>query len=82
LGDIRVKPHQHVQMIIHYRKTADSHREDIRKLLEPVLEPLFAVFVSFPEQERLANAARHAVVPASRGSIHQLSASHCHRCLL
>ena len=31
--DVGIETHEHVQMIVHHGKTADSHREDIRKFL-------------------------------------------------
>jgi hypothetical protein len=42
---------------------------DSRKFLEPVLRPLLAVAVSFTHQERAADTARHAVVPAGKRDI-------------
>ena len=51
LGDVRVKPQQHVQMIIHDREPADGDRKDLRKFLEPVLDPFLSVVGPFAEQE-------------------------------
>jgi hypothetical protein len=53
-------------MIVRYRKTADGHRKDLRKCLDPVLDPFLAAVISFTEQERAANAARHALRSASQ----------------
>ena len=51
---------------------------DSRKLLEPVLQPLPAVVVSFTQQERTADASRHAVILAGKGHINQLRSSDRH----
>jgi hypothetical protein len=50
-----------------------------RPQVPPVLEPFFAVVVSFAQQERAANTARHAVVPTGDGGINQLGSSDRHR---
>ena len=65
-------------MIVHHREPTDGHGEDFGKFLEPVFEPLLPVVVSFSEQERLANTARHAVVPAGHGQINQFRSSDRH----
>jgi hypothetical protein len=52
---------------------------DSREFLEPVLQPLLAVVVSFTLQERAANAARYAVIPAGKRDIDQLGSSGRHR---
>jgi hypothetical protein len=36
---------QHDKLIAHYREAVAGHREDYRRILEPVLEPLLAVVV-------------------------------------
>ena len=78
LRNFGIKPQQNVQMIIQYRETTDGHGEDLRKFLESAFKPLLAVIVSFSEQGRLANTARHAVVPASQRQINQFRSSDRH----
>jgi hypothetical protein len=53
--------------------------EGIRELLESVLDLLLTVLVSFAQQERAANTARHALIPAGQQHINQLSSSDRHR---
>ena len=60
-------------MIIHYRETTHGHCEDIREFLEPVFQPFLAFVVSFTQQERAADATRHAVIPAGQGQIDQFA---------
>jgi hypothetical protein len=73
-----IKPHEHMQVIVHHREPTDGHGEDFRKFLEPVFEPLPPVVVSCSEQERLAYTARHAVVPPGHGQINQFRSSDRH----
>jgi hypothetical protein len=70
-SDFRIKPQQQMQMqmVIHNRESTDGHRKDLREFLEPVLQPLLAVVVSFTQQERAANTARYAVIPAGKRDI-------------
>jgi hypothetical protein len=74
-SDIRIKPQQHVKMIAHHRETTDGHRKDFCERLEPFLKPLFAIVISFPQQQRAAHAACDAVVPAGQRDINELGAS-------
>jgi hypothetical protein len=67
-----------MQVIVHHREPTDGHGEDFRKFLEPVFEPILPAVVSFPEQERLAYTARHAVVPPGHGQINQFRSSDRH----
>jgi hypothetical protein len=46
-----------MQVIIHHRETTDGHCEDVREFLEPVLDPLLAVLVSFTQQEGAVHTA-------------------------
>jgi hypothetical protein len=66
-------------MIVHHRETTDTYREEFRKFLEPVLDPLHAIVISFPHQERAAHAACDAVVPAGQRDIDELGASDRHK---
>ena len=77
VNDLRIKPHKDVQMIIHHRKSADSDREDVRQMREPLFDPALADGISSGVTEQLpaAHAASDAVVPTSDGKIHELSAS-------
>jgi AAA domain len=79
LSDFRIKSQQQVQMVIHDREATDGHGKNTRELLEPVLQPLFAVVVSCTQQERTANTARYAVIPAGKRDIDQLGSSDRHR---
>ena len=78
LHNFGIKPQQNVQMIVQHRETTDGHGEDLRKFLESAFKPLLAVVVSFAEQGRLANTARHAVVLASQRQIDQFRSSDRH----
>ena len=49
-------------MVIHDGKPADGDGEDIRKFLESLFDPFFAV--AFAEQKGAADAACDAVIPA------------------
>ena len=62
-----------MQVIIQHRETADVHREDIRKFLEPILSHSIAVLIALAQQARTANTTRHAGVPASQGHTDQLT---------
>ena len=50
MSDIRIEPQQHVQMIVHGQETSDAYRDDSRSRVEPVLDPLLAIVISFPQQ--------------------------------
>jgi hypothetical protein len=78
-SDFRIKPQQQTQMVIHNRESTDGHGKNTREFLEPVLQPLLAVVVSFTQQERAANTARYAVTPAGKRDIDQLGSSDRHR---
>jgi hypothetical protein len=78
-SDFRIKPQQQMQMVIHNRESTDGHRKDLREFLEPVLQPLLAIVVSFTQQERAANTARYAVIPVGKRDIDQLGPSDRHR---
>jgi hypothetical protein len=64
---------------VHHRETTDTYREEFHKFLEPVLDPLHAIVISFPQQERATNAACDAVVPAGQLDINELGASDRHK---
>ena len=65
-----------MQVIIHHRKPTDRHCEDLCKFLQPLLDPLFAVERSLPQQKGAAHAAGHAVIPTRQGGIdYQLARS-------
>ena len=65
-------------MVIHDREPADGHREDFRKFLEPIFDPVLAVVLPFPEQEGAPDTARDAVIPAGYGRIDQMGTSDRH----
>jgi hypothetical protein len=80
IGELRVEPKQHVEMIIHHREPADGDCEDLCQFFEPVLDPTWTVVWPFAQQEGAAHAARDAaVVPEGHRSINQLRASDCRR---
>jgi hypothetical protein len=74
LSDFRIKSLQQVQMVIHDRETTDGHGRNTRELLEPFLEPLFAVVDSFTQQDRTADLASRS--GAGRGRINKFGSSH------
>ena len=43
LGDVRIEPHEDVQVVIHDREPADGYGEDFRKFFQPFFDPFFAV---------------------------------------
>ena len=59
-------------MIVQNRKPRGGHREDFRKFLGPMFDPVFPVVHPFPEQEGPPHAARHTVIPACHGRINQM----------
>ena len=58
IGDLRVEPKQHVEMIIHHREAADGDCEDPCQFFEPVLDPTFTVVRPIAQQERRGRTRR------------------------
>jgi hypothetical protein len=55
---------QQMQVAIQHGEAANRNGEDLRKFLEPAFDPGFAVLALVSEQERPADAACDAVIPA------------------
>ena len=49
-----------MKMIVHHGAPADPDREDSRKLLDPVFDPLFSVGRAFSSQQRAPDAPARA----------------------
>jgi hypothetical protein len=48
-SDCGIEPQEHVQVIVHQRKTTEGHGKDFPEFLEAVLEPLLAVALFFAQ---------------------------------
>ena len=66
-------------MIVHHRKTADSDREDLCKLLQALLDPCLTIVLPLAQQERTPDAPGHAVVPSGQSWIDEMSTCDRHR---
>jgi hypothetical protein len=67
-----------MQMMMHHRESADRRREYLCKSLQPALEPLLEITLSFADESGAAEAARDAVIPGCYGHVDQMRASHRH----
>jgi hypothetical protein len=77
LGNLTVGARRHVQVIIHQRKATARHREDLRKFLQPAIDPFFAVEFPFPQEKGTADTAGHTVIPASQRNVDEVGARDC-----
>ena len=59
-------------MVIHQGKAAALNREDTDKLLEPILEPLFSMFASWPAEKGAAHAAGDTMIAVRHRHIDKL----------
>jgi WD40 repeat protein len=57
---------------------AHANGEGFRKFLQALLDPFFAVFGPFREQDRESDTTSDAVIPASYGDVDEMRARHCH----
>jgi len=52
-----------MQVIVHDGKPREFDGEHANQLLEPVLDPLLAIFISRSTQKRAADASGNAMIP-------------------
>jgi hypothetical protein len=65
-------------MVIEHGKAADGDREGLGQFPQPILDPLFAVGVTFTQQKSASDTPGDAVIPSRNRRIDQVSAGHGH----
>ncbi|MGO9469969.1 MAG: hypothetical protein ACLQVF_38200 [Isosphaeraceae bacterium] len=48
-GDLRIEPRQHMQVVVHHRKSCNRDREDFRKFAQSVIDPNLAVALTLAQ---------------------------------
>jgi hypothetical protein len=61
-----------MQVVIQQGKPAALNREDADKFLEPILEPQFSMFASWPAEKGAAHAPGDAMIPGRHRHIDKL----------
>ena len=77
-GHVWVQPHKQVQMIVQHCEPGDRQREDLGKLLEPILDPPLRSRGPSPSEKARCTQRVPAVIPAGHERINQMGTSDRH----
>ncbi len=69
-----------MQVIVHDGKPRELDGEHPNQLLEPVLDPLLAIFISLSTQKGAADASGNAMIPGGNRLIDDGGAWRGHEC--
>jgi hypothetical protein len=67
-----------MQVIVENRKTTNTHGKNVGEFLQPDFDPSLPIVRPLAQQECLAYATRHAVIPASDRRVYKMSTCHRH----